>query len=34
MSSTQDLLPHVYLGNTFGAVFIGVALAAILFGVS
>ncbi|OJA20234.1 hypothetical protein AZE42_13951 [Rhizopogon vesiculosus] len=29
MSSTQDLLPHVYLGDTFGALFIGAALAAI-----
>jgi len=28
MSSTQDLLPHVYLGSTFGAVFIGAVLAA------
>ncbi|OAX34046.1 hypothetical protein K503DRAFT_474472 [Rhizopogon vinicolor AM-OR11-026] len=34
MSSTQDLLPQVDLGNTFGALFIGAAFAAILFGVS
>ena len=29
-SSTQDLLPHLDLGNTFGALFIGVTLAAVL----
>jgi len=33
-SSTQDLLPHLDLRNTFGALFIGVSFAAVLFGVS
>ncbi|KAG2098924.1 uncharacterized protein F5147DRAFT_839488, partial [Suillus discolor] len=33
-SSTQDLLPQLNLGNTFGALFIGVALSAVLFGVT
>ncbi|KAG2038605.1 hypothetical protein BDR03DRAFT_861717, partial [Suillus americanus] len=33
-SSTQDLIPQLYLGNTFGALFIGVIFAAILFGLS
>jgi len=30
MSSTQDLLPHLDLGNTFGALFIRVTFAAVL----
>ncbi|OAX31138.1 hypothetical protein K503DRAFT_788031, partial [Rhizopogon vinicolor AM-OR11-026] len=34
MSSTQDLFPDIDLGNTFGALFIGVVLAAVLFGVA
>ncbi|KAG1861759.1 hypothetical protein DFJ58DRAFT_871699 [Suillus subalutaceus] len=33
-SSTQDLIPNIQLGNTFGALFIGVVLAAVLFGVT
>ncbi|KAG1723225.1 hypothetical protein EDB19DRAFT_1916224 [Suillus lakei] len=33
-SSTQDLVPHFQLANTFGALFIGVILAAVLFGVT
>ncbi|KAG2127104.1 hypothetical protein DEU56DRAFT_915811 [Suillus clintonianus] len=33
-SSTPDLIPQVDLGNTFGALFIGVVLAAILFGLT
>ncbi|KAG2151810.1 hypothetical protein BD769DRAFT_4554 [Suillus cothurnatus] len=33
-SSTQDLIPQLQLGNTFGALFIGVIFAAILFGLS
>ncbi|KAJ8584406.1 hypothetical protein M405DRAFT_826879 [Rhizopogon salebrosus TDB-379] len=33
-SPPQNLLPQVDLGNTFGALFIGVTLAAILFGVT
>ncbi|KAG1785333.1 uncharacterized protein HD556DRAFT_142543 [Suillus plorans] len=33
-SSTQDLSPHINLGNTFGALLIGVALSAVLFGVT
>ncbi|KAG2038603.1 hypothetical protein BDR03DRAFT_1091201 [Suillus americanus] len=33
-SSTQDLIPQLHLGNTFGALFIGVIFAAILFGLS
>ncbi|KAG2363852.1 hypothetical protein BDR07DRAFT_1608529 [Suillus spraguei] len=33
-SSTQDLTPQLHLGNTFGALFIGAACAAILFGLS
>ncbi|KAG1811275.1 uncharacterized protein BJ212DRAFT_565188 [Suillus subaureus] len=33
-SSTQDLIPHLQLANTFGALFIGVILAAVLFGVT
>ncbi|KAG2084821.1 uncharacterized protein F5147DRAFT_731407 [Suillus discolor] len=33
-SSTQDLIPRVYFGTTFGALFIGVIFAAILFGLS
>ncbi|KAG2057343.1 hypothetical protein BDR06DRAFT_198761 [Suillus hirtellus] len=33
-SSTQDLLPQINLGNTFGALLIGVALSAVLFGVT
>ncbi|KAG1822493.1 uncharacterized protein BJ212DRAFT_806974 [Suillus subaureus] len=33
-SSTQDLIPHLQLANTFGALFIGVVLAAVLFGVT
>ncbi|KAG1753173.1 hypothetical protein EDB19DRAFT_1902822 [Suillus lakei] len=33
-SSTQDLIPQLHLGNTFGALFIGVTVAAILFGLS
>ncbi|KAG1879067.1 hypothetical protein F4604DRAFT_551382 [Suillus subluteus] len=33
-SSTQDLIPHIQLANTFGALFIGVVLAAVLFGVT
>ncbi|KAG1858953.1 hypothetical protein DFJ58DRAFT_744731 [Suillus subalutaceus] len=33
-SATQDLIPQLYLGNTFGALFIGVVFAAILFGLS
>ncbi|KAG1775803.1 hypothetical protein EV702DRAFT_1199017 [Suillus placidus] len=32
--STQDLIPHLQLPNTFGALFIGVILAAVLFGVT
>ncbi|KAG0706001.1 hypothetical protein DFH29DRAFT_237766 [Suillus ampliporus] len=31
-SSTQDLIPHLDLGSTFGALFIGVITAAVLFG--
>ncbi|KAG0697040.1 hypothetical protein DFH29DRAFT_173641 [Suillus ampliporus] len=31
-SSTQDLIPQLNLGSTFGALFIGVIIAAILFG--
>ncbi|KAG2088753.1 uncharacterized protein F5147DRAFT_44025 [Suillus discolor] len=34
MTSTQDLIPHLHLANTFGALFIAVILAAILFGVT
>ncbi|KAG2159076.1 uncharacterized protein EDB93DRAFT_1245631 [Suillus bovinus] len=33
-SSTQALIPHLHLGSTFGALFIGVTFAAILFGLS
>ncbi|KAG2031521.1 hypothetical protein BDR03DRAFT_1016007 [Suillus americanus] len=33
-SSTQDLIPQLHLGNTFGALFIGVIFAAFLFGLS
>ncbi|KAG1847559.1 hypothetical protein DFJ58DRAFT_915228 [Suillus subalutaceus] len=33
-SSTQDLIPQLHLGNTFGALFIGIVFAAILFGLS
>ncbi|KAJ8584413.1 hypothetical protein M405DRAFT_866254 [Rhizopogon salebrosus TDB-379] len=33
-SLPQNLLPQVDLGNTFGALFIGVTLAAVLFGVT
>lgn len=33
-SSTQNLIPQPQLGNTFGALFIGVVFAAILFGLS
>jgi hypothetical protein len=33
-SSTQDLNPQLHLGKTFGALFIGVIFAAILFGLS
>ncbi|KAG1858237.1 hypothetical protein C8R48DRAFT_715780 [Suillus tomentosus] len=33
-SSTQDLILQLHIGNTFGALFIGVTLAAILFGLS
>ncbi|KAG2053468.1 hypothetical protein BDR06DRAFT_956527 [Suillus hirtellus] len=33
-SSTQNLIPQRHLGNTFGALFIGVIFAAILFGLS
>ncbi|KAG1732072.1 hypothetical protein EDB19DRAFT_1305070 [Suillus lakei] len=33
-SSTQDLVPNLQLANTFGALFIGVILAAVLFGVT
>ncbi|KAG1723226.1 hypothetical protein EDB19DRAFT_2043850 [Suillus lakei] len=33
-SSTQDLVPQLQLANTFGALFIGVILAAVLFGVT
>ncbi|KAG1723227.1 hypothetical protein EDB19DRAFT_1916228 [Suillus lakei] len=33
-SSTQDLIPQLQLANTFGALFIGVVVAAILFGVT
>ncbi|KAG0698366.1 hypothetical protein DFH29DRAFT_102304 [Suillus ampliporus] len=33
-SSTQDLIPQLNLGSTFGALFIGVTIAAILFGVT
>ncbi|KAG2071896.1 hypothetical protein BDR04DRAFT_478233 [Suillus decipiens] len=33
-SSMQDLTPQLHLGNTFGALFIGAACAAILFGLS
>jgi hypothetical protein len=33
-SSTQDLIPQLHLGDTFGALFIGVVFAAILFGLS
>ncbi|KAG0698373.1 hypothetical protein DFH29DRAFT_102667 [Suillus ampliporus] len=33
-SSTQDVIPQLDLGNTFGALFIGVVLAALLFGVT
>ncbi|KAG1879064.1 hypothetical protein F4604DRAFT_551278 [Suillus subluteus] len=33
-SSTQDLIPHLQLANTFGALFIGVIIAAVLFGVT
>ncbi|KAG2145834.1 hypothetical protein DEU56DRAFT_978876 [Suillus clintonianus] len=33
-SSTQDLTPQLYLGTTFGALFIGVNIAAVLFGLS
>ncbi|KAG2033876.1 hypothetical protein BDR03DRAFT_984706 [Suillus americanus] len=33
-SSAQDLLPQVDLGNTFGALFIGVTLSAVLFGLT
>jgi hypothetical protein len=29
-SSTQDLIPQLQLGNTFGALFIGVIFAAML----
>ncbi|KAJ8584407.1 hypothetical protein M405DRAFT_866251 [Rhizopogon salebrosus TDB-379] len=32
-SPPQDLLPHIDLGNTFGLIFIGVTLAAVLFGI-
>jgi hypothetical protein len=28
-SSTQDLIPHLQIVNTFGALFIGVVLAAV-----
>ncbi|KAG1808927.1 uncharacterized protein BJ212DRAFT_1484780 [Suillus subaureus] len=33
-SSAQDLLPQIDLGNTFGALFIGVTLSAVLFGLT
>ncbi|KAG1724668.1 hypothetical protein EDB19DRAFT_295481 [Suillus lakei] len=33
-SSTQDLIPYLQLADTFGALFIGVVLAAVLFGVT
>ncbi|KAG1724661.1 hypothetical protein EDB19DRAFT_1915414 [Suillus lakei] len=33
-SSTQDLIPQLQLGTTFGALFIGVIVAAVLFGLS
>ncbi|KAG1822495.1 uncharacterized protein BJ212DRAFT_807496 [Suillus subaureus] len=33
-SSTQHLIPHLQLTNTFGVLFIGVILAAVLFGVT
>ncbi|KAG1861761.1 hypothetical protein DFJ58DRAFT_725604 [Suillus subalutaceus] len=33
-SSTQDLIPHLHLANTLGALFIGVIIAAVLFGVT
>jgi len=32
--TTQDLIPHLQLADTFGALFIGAILAAILFGVT
>ncbi|KAG2148018.1 hypothetical protein DEU56DRAFT_927927 [Suillus clintonianus] len=33
-SSTQDLIPQLQLGNTFGALFIGVIIATMLFGLT
>ncbi|KAG1798607.1 uncharacterized protein HD556DRAFT_1440311 [Suillus plorans] len=33
-SSTQDLVTQVELGNTYGALFIGAIIAAILFGLT
>ncbi|KAG1724669.1 hypothetical protein EDB19DRAFT_295636 [Suillus lakei] len=33
-SSTQDLVPQLQLGTTYGALFIGVTVAAVLFGLS
>ncbi|KAG2150393.1 hypothetical protein DEU56DRAFT_779721, partial [Suillus clintonianus] len=33
-SSTQDLIPQPQLGNTFGALFIGVIIATMLFGLT
>ncbi|KAG1808926.1 uncharacterized protein BJ212DRAFT_1381520 [Suillus subaureus] len=33
-SSAQDAIPQLNLGNTFGALFIGVVLAAVLFGLT
>jgi hypothetical protein len=33
-SSAQDAIPQLDLGNTFGALFIGVVLAAVLFGLT
>ncbi|KAG0709139.1 hypothetical protein DFH29DRAFT_1074883 [Suillus ampliporus] len=33
-SSTQDIIPQLDLGNTYGALFIGAILAAMLFGVT
>ncbi|KAG1861781.1 hypothetical protein DFJ58DRAFT_657271 [Suillus subalutaceus] len=33
-SSAQDLIPTLNIGNTFGALFIGVTIAAVLFGLS
>ncbi|KAG1854858.1 hypothetical protein F4604DRAFT_1801315 [Suillus subluteus] len=33
-SSAQDLISQLNIGNTFGALFIGVTIAAVLFGLS